>query len=66
MIKLTRLNGQSFVINAHLIKYIESTPDTLVTLRDGEKILVKETVEEVIHRAVEYRRSLQWIPGVDD
>jgi flagellar protein FlbD len=66
MIKLTRINGHEFVVNAHLIKFVESTPDTLVTLRDGEKIMVRETPDEVVHRAVEYRRSLQWIPGVDE
>lgn len=65
MIKLTRLNGQEFVLNAHLIKFVEVTPDTLITLRDGEKLMVRESPDIVIHRAVEYRRSLQIIPGVD-
>lgn len=62
MIKLTRLNGVEFILNAELIKFIESTPDTLVTLRDGEKIMVKEPPEEVVRRSIEYRRTLYFIP----
>lgn len=58
MILLTRINGTRFVLNAHLIKFIEQTPDTLITLRDGERILVKEPPEEVVRLAVEYRRGL--------
>ena len=59
MIALTKLNNQSFVLNADLIKYIESTPDTLVTLTTGERILVKEPSDEVIRRAVQYGRMLR-------
>ncbi len=59
MIALTRLNQQAFVVNAELIKFIESTPDTLVTLTTGERILVKESSDEVIRRAVQYGRMLR-------
>lgn len=59
MIGLTKLNNQAFVVNAELIKFIETTPDTLVTLTTGERILVKETQEEVIRRVVEYGRMLR-------
>jgi len=59
MIGLTKLNNQSFVVNADLIKFIESTPDTLVTLTTGERILVKETADEVIRRVVQYGRMLR-------
>lgn len=65
MIKLTRLNGKEFILNARLIKFIESTPDTMVTLRDGEKVMVKEPPEEVVRRAVEYGRSLLLAPGLE-
>ena len=47
MIKLTRLNGQAFVINAEKIRYMESTPDTVVCCDTGEKMMVKETLAEV-------------------
>ncbi len=59
MIGLTKLNNQTFVVNADLIKFIEATPDTLVTLTTGERILVKESTEEVIRRVVQYGRMLR-------
>ncbi|MCL2648972.1 MAG: flagellar FlbD family protein [Phycisphaerales bacterium] len=59
MIALTRLNHQSFVLNADLIKYIESTPDTMITLTTGERMIVKESSEEVIRKVVDYGRMLR-------
>ncbi|MFN3485363.1 MAG: flagellar FlbD family protein [Planctomycetota bacterium] len=58
MIKVTRLNGKEFVVNAELIQYVEETPDTVITLVNHEKLVVKEPVNEVIRRVVEYRRSI--------
>jgi flagellar protein FlbD len=58
MIKVTRLNGKEFVVNADLIQYVEETPDTVITLVNHEKLVVKEPVNEVIRRVVEYRRSI--------
>ncbi len=62
MISLTRLNGSGFIVNSELIKFIEQTPDTLVTLRDGEKLMVKESPDEIIERVVEYVRSTRFPP----
>lgn len=59
MIGLTRLNGKMFVVNAELIKSIEATPDTLVTLTSGEKLVVRECVDEVVKKAVEYGRAIR-------
>ncbi len=59
MINLTRLNGDSFVLNAELIKTIEATPDTTITLISGDHMLVRESVKEVVKRAVEYGRSIR-------
>lgn len=59
MITLTRLNGQQFVINAEKIRYLESTPDTLVCCDGGEKLMVKEPITEVIKRAIEYARVIR-------
>ena len=59
MIALTRLNDRRFVLNAEQIRYIEATPDTLITLVGGDKIMVKETLEEVVKRAVEYIRHVR-------
>lgn len=59
MIKVSRLNGKEFVVNAELIQYIEATPDTVITLVNHEKLVVKEPVDEVVRRVVEYGRSLR-------
>jgi flagellar protein FlbD len=59
MITLTRLNGQAFVINAEKIRYVEETPDTVVCCDTGEKLMVKEDMQEVIRRAIEYARLIR-------
>jgi flagellar protein FlbD len=59
MICLTRLNGSRFVINADKIRYVESTPDTLICCDTGEKMMVKETLAEVTRRAIEYARTIR-------
>jgi len=53
---VTRLNGLPVTVNADLIKFIEATPDTLISLATGEKIMVKEPVELVTSRVLRYRR----------
>ncbi len=63
MIVLTRLNGQKIVVNSELIKTVEKNPDTILTLINGDHILVSETLEEVIARAVEYGRQLRAFPN---
>jgi len=62
MIYLTRLNKVRVVINSDLIKFIEDTPDTVVTLVSGEKLVVMETVEEVVEKIVGFRRQLMHCP----
>ncbi|MGN6367261.1 MAG: flagellar FlbD family protein [Phycisphaerae bacterium] len=59
MIALTRLNSQAFVLNAELIKFVESTPDTMITLTTGERFIVKESSDEVIRRVIDYGRMLR-------
>lgn len=59
MIRLTRLNNRAFVLNAEQIKTIESTPDTLITLLNGDQILVKEPLDDVVRRAIEFGRSIR-------
>ncbi|HEX3469574.1 MAG TPA: flagellar FlbD family protein [Silvibacterium sp.] len=58
MIELTRLNGISLVVNSDLIQYAESSPDTTLTLINGEKIVVRESSSEVIDLTVAYRARL--------
>jgi flagellar protein FlbD len=57
MIHLSRLNGKPFVLNADLIKFVEATPDTVISLTTGEKIMVAEDVDTVVQRAIEYGRA---------
>ena len=59
MIMLTRLNGQSFVLNAEKIRYVESTPDTMVCTESGERLIVKEPLVEVMKRAIDYARTIR-------
>ena len=54
MIHLTRLNNQTLVVNADLIKFIEKAPDTVITLITGEKLVVRESVNEVLKRIGEF------------
>jgi flagellar protein FlbD len=56
MILLTRLNGQQVVVNAERIRYVEQTPDTVICCDQGEKMMVKEPLSEVVKRSIEYAR----------
>ena len=58
MILLTRLNDSKVVINSDLIEFIEALPDTIVTLSTGQKIMVKESVEDVVQKVKEYKRDI--------
>jgi flagellar protein FlbD len=61
MIKVTRFNDSVLVVNAELIEFVEATPDTVVTLTNGKKILVKESVDEVIKKVLDYRHKVGFI-----
>jgi len=58
MIPVTRFNGTHFYINAELIQAVEGTPDTVITLTNNVKIVVKETPEQVVDSIIEYRRKI--------
>jgi len=58
VIGLTRLNGQGLAVNSDLIKFIENAPDTVLTLTSGEKIIVRESTEQVVERIIAFRRSV--------
>ena len=62
MIKLTRLDGAAFVLNAEMIRYVESKPDTFNTLTSGDRIIVREDVDEVMDRALQYQQSKYLLP----
>ncbi|MGI5839067.1 MAG: flagellar FlbD family protein [bacterium] len=58
MIWVSRFNTKEFVVNAELIEFIEETPDTVLTLVTGKKILVKESAAEIVEKVLAYRRSI--------
>ena len=71
MIELTRLNGIPIVLNSDLIKTAESSPDTMLTLINGEKIIVRESCDDVIEQVLAYRARLlslvaRRLPTYDD
>jgi flagellar protein FlbD len=58
MISVTRLNGVELLVNDDLIEFIERTPETVLTMTEGKKVTVKESVEELLSRIVSFRRSV--------
>ena len=58
MIRLSRLNGKEFVLNCELIKTIEATPDTVITLSTGEKLIVRENVDKIIEATMNFRKRI--------
>src|SRR5713226_10736274 len=58
MIQLTRLNSHPLAVNSDLIKFVEQAPDTVITLVTGEKIVVRESAEDILTRVTEFRRSV--------
>lgn len=63
MIKVTRLNGEPIYLNSNLIEFIEATPDTMITLTTGKKIIIKENIDYVIERIVEYNAIISQYIG---
>ena len=59
MISVTRLNGKSLVVNAELIRTVEENPDTTITLTSGDRIIVRESMKDVVARTIEYGRHLR-------
>ncbi len=56
MIKVTRLNDAQLVINADLIEFVEAIPDTIISLTTGKKIMVKESIDDVIESVARFKR----------
>jgi len=63
MIYVTRLNHTSVVLNSELIEQVETTPDTVITLTTGQKLIVMESASEIIDRVRKYRHSLLEAPA---
>jgi flagellar protein FlbD len=58
MIQLTRLNNHPLAVNSDLIKFVEQAPDTVITLLSGEKIVVRESAQDVLERVIQFRRAV--------
>lgn len=58
MINLTRMNDSTYTLNSELIEMVEETPDTVITLVSGKKLVVKESREEIIRLVEEYKRHI--------
>ena len=58
MIELTRLNGVKFSINPELVEVVETTPDNVITLTTGRKLIVKESRQEVKNLVLSYKREI--------
>ncbi len=56
------MNGDEMVINAELIETLEATPDTVVTLTNGKRLVVRESVDEIVRKVVEYKRGIFLMP----
>ena len=63
MIKVTRLNNSVLMINVEMIQSLQSTPDTVITFTNHDRLMVKEPVEEISQRIVEYQRSVKPVSG---
>jgi flagellar protein FlbD len=60
MIKVTRFQGKEFFLNSDLIEYIESNPDTVITLTTGKKIVIKESPEEIVEKIKQFRQEINF------
>ena len=60
MIEVTRINHLPLVVNSDLIEYIESTPDTVISLTNGQKLVVRESIPEIVRRVIEFRRRIHF------
>jgi flagellar protein FlbD len=58
MIQVTRINHVPLVLNANLIEHVEATPDTVISLTNGQKFMVLEDTAEVVRRVIEFQRSI--------
>lgn len=62
MVRLTRLSGKPFVLNADRILFVEEAPDTTITLENKERVLVKDSANDVIRKVIDYQRTIRSFP----
>jgi flagellar protein FlbD len=59
MIILTKINNAQIAVNSDLMEYIEETPDTIITMMNGDKVVVQESMQDIIKKVVQYRRLIR-------
>lgn len=64
MIALTRINGTPLLLNSDLIEHVETTPDTVISLVNGEKLMVRESPETLLEKIIHFRRNLYLCPAL--
>jgi flagellar protein FlbD len=62
MIKVTKLNGEVFYVNPYEIEFIEETPDTVISLKSGRKVLVSQKADNVINKMIDFYRLANLLP----
>lgn len=66
VIRVTRLDGRTVVVNVDRIEYLEATPDTVICFESGQRLVVREPPEEIIRRVIAYKRQIHtWPEGVE-
>ncbi len=66
MIKLTKLNGQQFILNCELIETVETTPDTIISTVNSRKYVVREGMQEIIDKVIEYKKETGFLKSVGE
>jgi flagellar protein FlbD len=66
MIEITKLNGQKITINSELIESMEKTPDTTITLTNGDKFIARESIEELTSKVISYKRGFYGVQMIYD
>lgn len=66
MIKLSRLNKEVFFVNSDLIEFVEETPNTIVSMASGRKLVVNESASEIKQLVIEYKRQVYGVDPIED
>jgi len=64
MIRVTRLDGSPFIVNADRIETLESLPDTVITLAGERQFIVREKIPEILEMIIAYKRQIYVMPRV--
>ena len=66
MISLTRLDGTPLIVNSELIEVVEAKPDTIITLTNGKKIVVREEPELIVRKIIQYKSAIIHKTEIED